>query len=93
MRLNTKKLWALCWDGKPCAQEFLADFYICFLVVSQSPAMKLNKQASMGRPLQKSLDAIASSLSYLGDSLGSAIEVRVFCPEFLIFFLKGCYVP
>ncbi|CAM6118365.1 unnamed protein product [Calypogeia fissa] len=32
------------------------------------------KQGNMGRPIQKGLDAIASSLSLIGDTLGSAIE-------------------
>ncbi|BBN03974.1 hypothetical protein MPTK1_3g01030 [Marchantia polymorpha subsp. ruderalis] len=45
----------------------------------QMPSLKqtppsLVKTNSMGRPLQKSLDAIASSLSLLGDTLGTAIE-------------------
>ncbi|BBN03979.1 hypothetical protein MPTK1_3g01030 [Marchantia polymorpha subsp. ruderalis] len=41
--------------------------------LKQTPP-SLVKTNSMGRPLQKSLDAIASSLSLLGDTLGTAIE-------------------
>ncbi|KAL2636156.1 hypothetical protein R1flu_007635 [Riccia fluitans] len=43
-------------------------------VLKQTTPPPALKQNSMGRPLQKSLDAIASSLSLLGDTLGTAIE-------------------